>query len=115
MAIVNGEKLRVTLERTDGQVLAGTVIATTLNVYTPSMRYIGGDDSIRYAPLNLEWDLELTGVGQPEFTMRDEFVEQVNKRHSAIEWLCDFCECVNPKENRRCDSCNAPRGFVYSE
>jgi len=42
--------------------------------------------------------------------LREKLLERVR---TAIEWKCVFCGEVNPRKARRCDSCNAPRPFLY--
>lgn len=111
-----GQPLRVTLELSDGTLFTGQAVCAEVRQV---MGEIGVDPyyafgSIgRFLPVQTEWTMELRGIGDLSFESPTEYRRKVEKTKSAIEWVCDWCGSINPRECRKCESCGGARSFVY--
>lgn len=109
-----GQPVRVTLELPDGTLWAGQAMCAEVQQQMDIDRLYGfGGGNNRFLPGRLEWTIELRGIGDLSFKSPTEYRHKVKKTKSAIEWVCDWCGSITPREHRKCESCGGARSFVY--
>ena len=96
-----GERIKVYIERDDGAILETPGIIVSMELGSDS-----GDISTRFR-------METVGLGMPVWSSPGDWRSSLNKRHTAAEWLCDFCGRPNQRADETCKSCGAVRSFVY--
>ncbi|GAG45814.1 unnamed protein product, partial [marine sediment metagenome] len=105
-----------TLELPDGTLFTGQAMCAEVRQEIGRMGVdyaIGGIGKHLLDPVG--WTMELRGIGDLFFESPTEYRHKVEKTQSAIEWACDWCGSINPRERRKCESCGGTRSFVYSE
>ena len=100
---VVGSQANVTVEFSDGRVLSGNAMAVRLTMEQDSIPTFSG----RMITGLSRWSLELEGMG-PMLGHHD-FAAQLETKRNASEWKCWHCGAVNPREQRKCEGCNAWR------
>lgn len=106
-----GEKAKVLLEFPDGRIVEMNAHMISLN-YEPIDISTMDEPYKTYTPSHRGVEITLQGSGPPVFdaVSHEEFNE---KRRTASEWQCSFCDRPNKRENETCESCGATRSFLY--
>jgi hypothetical protein len=104
-----GEKLRVYIQRANGEVqeVAGDVKQLEIYQNSDVHRMLGGETYT--VPTTVETRLTLIGN---HYALTND-VEIVENAKTAIEWRCDHCQSANLREYLECNKCGFPRPFLY--
>lgn len=108
MSICAGKPVRVTVEMADGMVLSGEAAVMSATLFNNMHDEYDFGGSFVQVHERSHWEMTLSGFG--EFLAHEEFIRETR---AAAEWLCVFCKTPNPREERRCDGCGAPRPVAY--
>lgn len=103
MSAVVGNQAHVTVEFADGRVLNGEAIATTLTMEQDGCATFDGP----YIVGPPHWSMQLEGIGG--MFKHQDFADELETKRNASAWQCWHCGAVNPREQRKCDGCNAWR------
>lgn len=110
--------IRVTLEMPDGTIYSApaTCVSISVDNQIRSPEFFGEESLFPYPALGepLGWSMELRGHSLV-FEQREEFIEEVRREATALEWKCDWCSAVNPKAARKCEACGGWRSFLYAQ
>lgn len=113
MSIGIGQQARVTLELPDGTIFSGQAYCAEIRQDVGLNHIFTPDGNEHRFPHSIGWSMELRGIGNMFFELQSDFKDKIDAKRSAIEWICDWCGSVNPKERRKCESCGGNRAFVY--
>jgi hypothetical protein len=93
--MATGDKLIVTLERSDGTVLHGQAVQSciTWSQHAPDIRTT---------------TMELVFLGDLEMSHRE-----IAIRRTSSEWGCEWCNSANVRADMNCQSCGAPRSVLF--
>ena len=102
MSSICNQTTRVTLEMPDGKVIDGLAHIIEIEHSVP---YDGA----------VEWSMTLMGLADKPlwYHTRESAAQNQQKRKSALEWACDYCGAVWPKETTQCVQCGGWRSFLY--
>lgn len=119
MAIINaGEKFRVYLENEWGLLLEADAISASITMSAEAIDVTAwGEEDRSFISGLQKTEINLIGIGPMVWTSPDELLR---KKKSAVEWKCEWCGNINPREARHCGEknkhavgCGAARSFIY--
>ena len=101
------------MELADGKVFTGRCFMYAMNIehdaidvtrpYHSERQFISG---------NLSWNMELQGVGKPEWTYGGDLAPSIAARFLPQEWECEYCGRANYLKYQQCQSCGWYRGLI---
>lgn len=112
MSHLKNDKIRVHLEMADGQIFMGESLMASINVEHGIKEVTRFDSLTRsYLPAQLEWNMELRGIGKPTWQHGGELAPGIVARFLPQEWECQYCGRANLLKYQQCQSCGWYRGL----
>lgn len=105
------QEIKVNLELKDGKVFTGRCLMSTINVEQDRVEVTERRDSSRhFIQGSISWDMNLQGIGRPEWRLGSDLAPGIVARFLPEEWECEYCGRANPIKEQQCGSCGWYRG-----
>jgi len=111
-----GKRCKVTVETPDGMVLEFDAITASLTsgyAISNDMGISAAEGWRNYTLPQQEMTFEFTAITNPMSTTGEEFMNAVEEKQSASEWMCTWCHSPNNKTDKHCSQCGGARSFIY--